>query len=45
MPASEFEALLRSRRVAGLERRNGRRARHMPRFQRRVGKTGRRHYS
>ena len=45
LPACEFEALLRSRRVAGLERRNGKRARHMPRFQQRVGKNGRRHYS
>jgi diguanylate cyclase (GGDEF)-like protein len=45
LPAAEFEALLRSRRVAGLERRSGKRARHMPRFQQRVGKTGRRHYS
>jgi diguanylate cyclase (GGDEF)-like protein/PAS domain S-box-containing protein len=46
LPAAEFEALLRSRRVAGLERVSEKRDSHSPRFQRRVGKApGRRHYS
>jgi diguanylate cyclase (GGDEF)-like protein/PAS domain S-box-containing protein len=46
LPAAEFEALLRSRRVAGLERASENRSSHSPRFQQRVGKTpGRRHYS
>jgi EAL domain-containing protein (putative c-di-GMP-specific phosphodiesterase class I) len=46
LPAAEFEALLRSRRVAGLERASEKRSSHSPRFQQRVGKApGRRHYS
>jgi diguanylate cyclase (GGDEF)-like protein/PAS domain S-box-containing protein len=46
VPAHEFEALLRSRRVAGLERDSEKRDSHSPRFQRRVGKaSGRRQYS
>jgi sensor c-di-GMP phosphodiesterase-like protein len=46
LPAAEFEALLRSRRVAGLERAGEKRNSDAPRFQRRVGKApGRRHYS
>jgi diguanylate cyclase (GGDEF)-like protein/PAS domain S-box-containing protein len=46
LPATEFEALLRSRRVAGLERESDKRNDHAPRFQRRVGKVpGRRYYS
>ena len=46
LPASEFEAFLRSRRVAGLERVSEKRNSDAPRFQRRVGKAlGRRHYS
>jgi len=46
LPAAEFEALLRSRHVAGPERASEKRSSHSPRFQRRVGKaSGRRHYS
>jgi predicted signal transduction protein with EAL and GGDEF domain len=46
LPAAEFEALLRSRHVAGPERVSEKRSSHSPRFQRRVGKaSGRRHYS
>jgi diguanylate cyclase (GGDEF)-like protein/PAS domain S-box-containing protein len=46
LPASEFEAFLRSRRVAGHEPASEKRNSHSPRFQRRVGKVpGRRHYS
>ena len=46
LPAAEFEALLRSRRVADLERVSEKRDSNSPRFQRRVGKApGRRHYS
>jgi diguanylate cyclase (GGDEF)-like protein/PAS domain S-box-containing protein len=46
LPATEFEALLRSRRVAGLERAGEKRNNASPKFQRRVGKVpGRRHYS
>jgi diguanylate cyclase (GGDEF)-like protein/PAS domain S-box-containing protein len=46
LPAAEFEALLRSRRVAGPERVSEKRDSNSPRFQRRVGKApGRRHYS
>jgi sensor c-di-GMP phosphodiesterase-like protein len=46
LPAAEFEAFLRSRRVAELERVGETRDSHSPRFQRRVGKApGRRHYS
>jgi len=46
LPAAEFEALLRSRRVAGPERASDTRNSHSPKFQRRVGKApGRRHYS
>ena len=46
LPATEFEALLRSRHVAGLERAGEKRNSEAPRFQRRVGKApGRRHYS
>jgi len=46
LPAAEFEALLRGRRVAGIERAGETRKSHSPRFQRRVGKVpGRRHYS
>jgi diguanylate cyclase (GGDEF)-like protein/PAS domain S-box-containing protein len=45
LPAAEFEALLRSRRVAGFERAGEKRSSHSPRFQQRVGKVpGRRHY-
>jgi diguanylate cyclase (GGDEF)-like protein/PAS domain S-box-containing protein len=44
LPACEFEALLRSRHVAGHERASGKR--RLPRFQQRVGKApGRRRYS
>jgi diguanylate cyclase (GGDEF)-like protein/PAS domain S-box-containing protein len=46
LPAGEFEALLRSRHVADLERASDKRSGHSPKFQRRVGKApGRRHYS
>jgi diguanylate cyclase (GGDEF)-like protein/PAS domain S-box-containing protein len=46
LPAAEFEALLRGRHVAGLERAADTRNSPSPRFQRRVGKApGRRHYS
>ena len=46
LPAAEFEALLRSRHVAGLELMSEKRDSHSPKFQRRVGKApGRRHYS
>ena len=46
LPAAEFEALLRSRHVAGLELMGEKRDSHSPKFQRRVGKApGRRHYS
>jgi len=46
LPVAEFEALLRSRHVAGLKRVSEKRDSRSPQFQRRVGKVlGRRHYS